>query len=164
MTILGIDPGIGRTGWGLISEEKGRFKSVDYGCIETYPKDTEIDRLAQLYEQIEKLFKKHSPDEVVIEELFFNTNQKTALSVGQARGVVLLSCAQNKKNPHVYTPLQVKMSIAGYGRAQKSQIAHMVKSLLNLKKTPKPDDVTDALAVALTYAFSKRMTNRLSSR
>jgi crossover junction endodeoxyribonuclease RuvC len=157
MRILGIDPGIGRCGWGMVDARNSKYKALDFGCIETSSKKEIPDRLQEIYEEISKLIKAHKPDVLSIEELFFNTNAKTAFVVGQARGVILLAAAQNKLEIAIYTPLQVKMALTGYGHAEKSQVGKMVKSLLSLKEVPKPDDTADALAIALTFAFSNRL-------
>jgi crossover junction endodeoxyribonuclease RuvC len=157
MRILGIDPGIGRTGWGIIEMQKSKFKVQSFGCIETEVNGQAEARLKDLYEQLNKIITDNRPEVLAIEALFFNTNAKTALIVGQARGVVLLTAAQNKLPVTVYTPLQVKMALTGYGRAEKQQLAQMVKTLLTLSTIPKPDDITDALAIALTHAFSHKM-------
>lgn len=160
MRILGIDPGIGRTGWGIIEDQKykgNEFKVLDYGCFETLSKEKIPERLVKIRKKIIELIKESKPDAVVIEELFFNTNAKTALIVGQARGVVIVTAAENKIPIFVYTPLQVKIAITGYGRAEKNQVGKMVKTILNLKEIPKPDDTADALAIALTHSFSKRI-------
>src|SRR3989304_4152577 len=149
MRILGIDPGIGKCGWGVIEAENSKLKVLAYGCIETSSKKELPQRLSEVYKEIERIIKSNSPDCLSIEELFFNTNAKTAFSVGQARGVILLAAAQKNLPIFTYTPLQVKMAITGYGRAEKGQMGKMVATLLRLKSIPKPDDVTDALAVAL---------------
>jgi crossover junction endodeoxyribonuclease RuvC len=158
MRILGIDPGIGRTGWGVIEVQSSKIKAQSFGCLETEVNGQAEVRLKDLYEQLNKAITDNNPDVLAIEDLFFNTNTKTALIVGQARGVVLLAAAQHKLPVTVYTPLQVKMALTGYGRAEKKQIAQMVKTLLTLSTIPKPDDVTDALAIAITHAFSYKMT------
>ncbi|MCL4352962.1 crossover junction endodeoxyribonuclease RuvC [Patescibacteria group bacterium] len=158
MTILGIDPGIGRTGWGVIKCQMSNVKCQMFDCIETSSSLAIEKRLAILYEEMTQIIRKYKPDVLAIEELFFNTNAKTAFMVGQARGVVLLAAGQNSLPVFVYTPLQVKMAITGYGRAEKSQIGQMVKVLLKLKEIPKLDDITDALAVAVTHSFTKRYT------
>jgi crossover junction endodeoxyribonuclease RuvC len=156
MRILGIDPGIARTGWGVIDEEKGKVTVVEFGCITT-SQDMEVSqRLLILKKEIEEITEKFNPDVLSIEELFFNTNAKTALIVGQARGVILVSGAEKSLPIHVYTPLQVKMALTGYGRAEKNQVGEMVKILLKLSTIPKPDDTADALAIALTHAFSRK--------
>jgi crossover junction endodeoxyribonuclease RuvC len=157
MKILGIDPGIGRCGWGVIEAQGSKFRVIGYGCIETSPKKEISKRLEEVYDEVSKIIKKYSPNALSIEELFFNTNAKTAFVVGQARGVILLAASQKSLEIAIYTPLQVKMSITGYGRAEKDQVGQMVKVLLKLKSIPKPDDTTDALAIALTHAFSTKM-------
>ena len=161
MKILGIDPGIGRCGWGVIENNGSKIKILNYGCIETSPKKEAPERLTEIYEQIIKIIKDYSPDCLSIEELFFNTNAKTAFVVGQARGVILLAASQKNLSISIYTPLQVKIALTGYGRADKNQIGQMVKILLNLKTIPKPDDSADALAIAITHAFSNKI-NKLS--
>lgn len=154
MVILGIDPGIARTGWGLVKKEKNKFTTLGFGCIET-PSTSQVQlRLSSIFHSMLEIIGKYNPEAVVIEELFFNTNTKTALIVGQARGVILLSAAEKKIPVFVYTPLQVKMAVTGYGRAEKMQVGKMVKTLLNLTVIPRPDDITDSLAVALTHGFS----------
>lgn len=157
MRILGIDPGIARTGWGIIESQKSKVKSQKYGCIETSAGLDTSQRLRHIYRSVVKIINEYKPDVMVVEELFFNTNAKTALIVGQARGVVLLSASENNLPIVSYTPLQVKVAVTGYGRADKNQIGQMVKTILKLKEIPKPDDVTDALAIAITHAFSKKM-------
>lgn len=157
MIILGIDPGIGRTGWGIIEATGGKFSVLQFGCIETFQTHTLGERLVLLYEDICKLINEQKPDALAIEELFFNTNVKTAMVVGQARGVMLLAAQQHNVPITVYTPLEVKMAVTGYGRAEKAQVGQMVKSLLHLTTIPKPDDTADALAIALTHAFSYRI-------
>jgi len=155
MKILGVDPGIARTGWGVIEYQKSKIKNQKYGCIETSSKHNPSERLKQIYNALTEIIKEHKPDALAVEELFFNTNAKTAFIVGQARGVVLLAASEKDLPVAIYTPLQVKIAVTGYGRAEKAQIGQMVKVLLKLKEIPKPDDVSDALAVALTHAFSK---------
>jgi len=157
MKILGIDPGIARTGWGIVEAENAKLKTQNYGCIETLKTQSIEERLQILYEQLSIIITEEKPDAMAIEELFFNTNAKTALVVGQARGVILLAAAQAKIQIAVYTPLQVKIAVTGYGRAEKSQVGQMVKTLLKLPSVPKPDDTADALAIALTHAFSHKM-------
>lgn len=154
--ILGIDPGIARCGWGILLVESSKLKVQSYGCVETSKNTDSQDRLVYVYQEVIKIIKKYKPDVLAIEELFFNTNAKTAFTVGQARGVVLLASAKQNIPVVTYTPLQVKMAVTGYGRAEKTQIGQMVKVLLKLKEIPKPDDVVDAIAVALTHAFTKK--------
>lgn len=157
MLILGIDPGIARLGWGLVTSEKGKLKMVDYGCFETPAKMPENDRLEEIYRFLGKLIQTHNPDTLSVEELFFAANAKTALTVGQARGVILLTATLQKLPVVSYTPLEVKQALTGYGRADKKQIQIMVKSILGLEKIPQPDDAADALAIAITHAFSYKM-------
>jgi crossover junction endodeoxyribonuclease RuvC len=159
MKILGIDPGIGRTGWGVIRIESGELRVEKYGCIETSMELPLEQRLLVVHEEISRIINDFSPNALAIEELFFNTNAKTALVVGQARGVVLLAAAQHAIPVSVYTPLQVKIAVTGYGRAEKGQVGQMVKTLLKLSSIPKPDDTSDALAIAITHAFSYKNSN-----
>lgn len=161
MVILGIDPGIGRMGWGVVQSQNSKLKSQNYGCLETNPKNSIEDRLLEVYKTVGKLIKKYRPDALVTEELFFNTNAKTAMMVGQARGVIIV-CAAIKNVPiFSYTPLQVKTSLTGYGRADKNQIGQMIKIILSLSKVPRPDDTCDALAVAITHANSYKLNLKI---
>lgn len=156
MRIIGIDPGIARVGWGVVDKTTNKFKAIDYGCFETPKTDSLQNRLFAIHTFLAKLFTTYSPDALSVEELFFNKNTTTALIVGQARGVVMLSSAIYNIPVISYTPLQVKMALTGYGRAEKSQVGQMVKTLLYLEKIPKPDDTADALAIALTHGFSNK--------
>ena len=149
MIILGIDPGFARMGWGVISKTGAKFSLIDYGCLETSAEASLSDRLEMIFDGISKVIKKHKPDLAGIETLFFNTNAKTAVKVGEARGVVLLALKKSGVKVIDITPLQVKRAVAGYGRAEKAQVQKMVKALLNLKEIPRPDDAADALAVAI---------------
>ena len=158
MRILGIDPGIGRCGWAVIEENGSKLKAISYGCLQTSPKKDIQNRLEEIHSEISKIIKKFEPTEMSIEELFFNTNAKTAFVVGQARGVILLAASEKGLRISIYTPLQVKIAITGYGRAEKAQVGKMVKAILLLKEIPKPDDTTDALAIALTHAFSAKIS------
>lgn len=159
MKILGVDPGIARTGWGILEARNSKLEARNYGCIESSPSLSIERRLQKLHIEITKIIKREKPEVLVIEELFFNTNAKTAFVVGQARGVVMLCAAQNSMQLAIYTPLQVKVAVSGYGRAEKQQIGKMVKVLLKLSEIPKPDDVTDALALCLTHAFSRKVSS-----
>lgn len=152
MIILGIDPGYGTIGFGVIEKERGNLKAIDYGVIQTPPSETLPVRLAMLDEALSKLIKKYAPDAVAVEELFFNTNITTGIKVAEARGVILLCAIRECGNLFEYTPLQVKQALTGMGRAEKKQVQYMVKSLLGLKTEPKPDDAADALAVAVCHA------------
>ncbi len=157
MKILGIDPGIARTGWGIVETKNGELRTENFGCIETDKGVALEERLRAVHEEISRIITEEKPNAFAIEDLFFNTNAKTALVVGQARGVVLLAAAQHAIPVSVYTPLQVKIAVTGYGRAEKNQVGEMVKMILKLDKVPKPDDTADALAVALTHAFSYKV-------
>ncbi len=159
MIILGIDPGTATTGYGVIKEENGKVSAVSYGCILTKANTPLGDRLEQIHNSLEDLIKKYQPDEIAVEELFFSTNVKTAMAVGQARGVVLLTCKKNRCLVAEYTPNQVKNAICSYGKADKCQVQNMVKVLLKLKEIPKPDDAADALAIAICHANSRKMNN-----
>lgn len=158
MIILGIDPGLAIVGYGVIKVEKGKSTVVDYGVINTPKEKTVPDRLVMIYEGMNALIEKFKPDNIALEELFFNTNTTTGINVAQARGVILLSCMTKCPNLFEYTPLQVKQAMTGYGKAEKKQIQYMVTKLLNLTKVPKPDDAADALAIALTHAQSSRLS------
>ncbi len=151
MRILGIDPGLALVGYGIVDVNNYNSKMVDYGVIVTDATDSLPARLECIYEVLDGLIKEYKPEEVAIEELFFNKNVKTAITVGHARGVEILACKNNGLEIYEYTPLQIKQAITGYGRADKRQIQEMVKVLLKLDKIPKPDDAADALAVAITH-------------
>ncbi len=151
MRILGIDPGLAIVGWGVIEARGGRFYPVACGSVTT-PAHTEVDRrLSMIFDDICALMEKYKPDEMAIEELFFNTNRTTGITVAEARGVVLLAARRHNIPISEYTPLQVKQAVVGYGRAEKKQVIAMVTSLLKLPAPPKPDDTADALALALCH-------------
>lgn len=152
MIILGIDPGLALVGYGVIEYKGNKYKAIDYGCIRTDAKTMFPERLKIIYDEMLMLIDKYNPEELAIEELFFNKNVKTAIKVGQARGVEILSAKNKGLNIYEYTPLQIKQAVTGYGRADKAQVQEMVKMLLNLKKIPKPDDAADALAVAICHS------------
>lgn len=154
--ILGIDPGIADTGYGLIKNQGGKLSCLAYGSIRTSAKLALPDRLEIINLELNKLIKKFRPDLVAIEELFFGSNVKTALIVGQARGVAVLAAKLNKIKSVEFTPYQVKQAVAAYGHAKKGQVQRMVKLILNLKDLPKPDDAADALAIAICAANSLR--------
>ncbi len=159
MRVIGIDPGLALMGFGVVESDGYRFKMLDYGVIETPAHTEDADRLLALWRGLNELFEKYKPDAVGVEELFFNKNVKTAIAVGQARGVALLAVRNCGIPLYEYTPLQVKQAVVGYGRAEKIQIQMMVKTLLNLKEVPKPDDAADALAVAITHINNAAMVN-----
>ena len=154
MVILGIDPGIAIVGYGFLELKGNSYKVLDYGAITTEAKVPLPDRLNSIYEDMCELIEKYKPDDIAFEELFFNKNVKTAITVAQARGVEVLAAKKSHAGLYEYTPLQVKQAIVGYGRASKNQVQEMVKIILNLEKVPKPDDVADALAVAITHGSS----------
>ncbi len=148
--ILGIDPGLGRVGWGVIERtKKNEWGAVAYGCIETSTKKTFVDRLAEIHDDLESVIKKYKPARLAVEELFFFKNVKTAIEVAQARGVILLTGVENRLEIDEFTPLQVKQAITGYGRAEKLQMQKMVAITLRIKGKIKSDDAADALAIAL---------------
>lgn len=151
MIILGVDPGIAIVGWGVIEYNAGRMRAIDYGAITTSSDMKTEDRIAEVYRELSDIIKKYTPDAMAIEELFFNTNQKTGIIVAEARGVLLLAARLANVPIFEYTPLQIKQSVVGYGRAEKNQIIQMVTMFLHLQKPPKPDDTADALACAITH-------------
>lgn len=154
MIILGIDPGIAIVGYGVVEFKNQRFTTLAYGAITTKAGIKTERRLEIIYDELNKLIEMFNPNDIAIEELFFNTNQKTAIIVAEARGVILL-CAKHKNlNIYEYTPLQVKQAVVGYGRAEKSQVIIMVKDMLGLKDKLKLDDTADALAIAVCHAHT----------
>lgn len=151
MRILGIDPGLAIVGWGVIEAVGGRFYPVACGSVTT-PAHTPVEaRLSMIYDDVTRLMDKYKPDEMAIEELFFNNNRTTGITVAEARGVVLLCARQHGLPIGEYTPMQVKQAVVGYGLAEKRQVIAMVTSLLKLPAPPKPDDTADALAIALCH-------------
>lgn len=148
MIILGIDPGIGRTGYAALQQDKKQIRLLAYGCITTPAKTADGTRLLEIKKDLDALIKKWKPAALCIESLFFAANVKTAMSVGQARGVVLLTAAEHHLKIIEVTPLQVKISATGYGKADKGQVQRMIQTLLKLKKIPRPDDAADACAIA----------------
>jgi len=149
LTILGIDPGIADTGYGVIIFENNKIIPIDYGSITTDKKIILAKRLEKLETDLKKIIKKYQPDIIGIEQLFFCNNAKTIISVGQARGVIMLTAAKNNIHIKEFTPLQVKQGVTGYGKADKKQIQQMIKIILGLNEIPKPDDAADALAIAI---------------
>ena len=154
MRILGIDPGFAIVGWGIIDSERGNIRPVAYGAITT-PAHTSLEsRLLTIQRDLESLIEKYKPDEMAIEELFFNTNITTGIAVAEARGVILCTAHRLGLKISEYTPLQVKQAVVGYGKAEKHQVISMVTSLLKLPKPPKPDDAADAVAIAICHSNS----------
>ncbi len=161
MIIIGIDPGYAIVGVGVVEHIGNKFRTIDYGAITTPAGMPTTERLNKIFHEMVAYIEKYKPDAVAIEELFFNSNQKTAITVAQARGALLVAATSSGVPVYEYTPLQVKQSVTGYGRADKSQIQQMVKMMLGLTKIPKPDDAADALAIAICHAHSDKMNNIL---
>lgn len=158
MLTLGIDPGTATTGFGLVRQLADKLDHVHCGVITTTPKDSPQDRLRKIHAELKQLIIKHKPTHMAVERLFFGVNTKTAMAVGQARGIVLLTAAEHGLPVIEYTPLEVKVAVTGYGKAEKKQIQQMVKFLLKMADIPKPDDAADALAVAICHLHSHKMT------
>jgi crossover junction endodeoxyribonuclease RuvC len=157
MRIIGVDPGTATTGFGIIDHDHGRLKFIDAGVITTPAGQPMPDRLKTLYDELTQVIAETKPEAASVEQLFFSTNVTTAISVGQARGVILLALAEAGLIPGEYTPMQIKQAVAGYGGAKKPQIQEMVKTLLKLPHIPRPDDAADALAIAITHAHQVRI-------
>ena len=154
MKIIGIDPGYATLGYGIVEKKGNSFTTCHFGVITTASESSMPDRLKHIYNTLMDIISEHEPEVASVEELFFNTNTKTALLVGQARGVAILACANSGLKVNEYTPLQVKQALVGYGRAEKKQVQMMVKTILNLNSIPKPDDAADALAAAVCHGNS----------
>ena len=154
MIILGIDPGYAIVGYGVIEYANNRFKVIDYGAILTEAGLSFNIRLEKIYDELNEIMNKYKIDAMAIEKLFYNSNAKTVIDVSQARGVILLCAQKNHIAMHEYTPLQVKQSVVGYGRAEKKQVQEMTRRILALEKVPKPDDTADALAMAICHAHA----------
>lgn len=154
MIILGIDPGLAIVGWGVIESVRGNMRPIAYGAIRT-PAHTDIEaRLLMIANDLEAIIEKYKPDQMAVEELFFNTNITTGIAVAEARGVILCTAHKHGVAISEYTPLQVKQAVVGYGKAEKVQVIAMVTSILKLKESPKPDDTADAVAIAICHAQS----------
>ena len=154
MIILGIDPGYATVGYGVIDYRNNHFSVIDYGAILTDAKTPFNERLEKIYDELCGIIERHNPEAMSIEKLFYNSNAKTVIDVSQARGVIMLAAQKNKLPAYEYTPLQVKQSVVGYGRAEKKQVQEMTKRILALEKVPKPDDTADALAMAICHAHA----------
>ncbi len=157
MLTLGIDPGTAIMGYGLVRSDGRTLQAVDYVVLTTGKDEPAAERLRRLYLGLGEIVARHEPDAVAVEELFFNTNARTAIAVGQARGIALLAAAQAGVRVFEYTPLQVKGAVVGYGKASKEQVQTMTTTLLGLRAIPRPDDAADALAVAICHAHSARI-------
>jgi crossover junction endodeoxyribonuclease RuvC len=162
LRILGIDPGIAIVGFGFIDKIGSKLVPVQYGSIQTEAHTEPGIRLKEVYDAAVQLIEKYKPDAMAIEKLFFNRNVTTAFTVGQARGVIVLAGVQAGLQVAEYTPLQVKQAVVGYGKAEKHQVQEMVKMLLKLSVVPKPDDVADALAVAICHAHSSALLTKIN--
>ena len=164
MRIIGIDPGYAIVGYGVIDYIGNKFKIVEYGAITTESNQNMNERFKSIHDDLNTIIERTKPEFLAIEELFFNSNQKTAINVAQARGVLLLSALNHGISVHEYTPLQVKQAVVGYGRAEKKQVQLLVKSILGLEKVPKPDDTADALAIAVcqAHSYNPRVQNILN--
>ncbi len=157
MLVLGIDPGTAITGWGIVERDGDSLTLLDYGTVTTSPDTPLPERLQVIYQELGQILARHGPDAVAVEKLFFSKNVRTALAVGQARGVALLAIADAGLPLHEYTPLEVKQSVSGYGRASKEQVQKLVQILLGLDFLPEPDDAADAIAVAICHIHSARL-------
>ena len=157
MRILGIDPGLATLGWGVIESEGSRIRLVQYGTLDTYPRDTFPTRLGSLYVGIKGLIDMFKPEEIAFEELFFSKNITTGIQVAGARGVALAACQSYTDRLYEYTPMQIKQALTGYGSAEKKQMQQMVRMRLGILEIPKPDDAADAVACAITHAQAGRM-------
>lgn len=164
MLVLGVDPGTAITGYGLVREDDGELTLAACGAITTSADQPLAERLAIIYRRLWELIAEHRPQAVAVEQLFFSRNVRTALAVGQARGVALLAAAHAHVPVYEYTPLQVKQAIVGYGRADKVQVQEMVRVVLRLDAVPQPDDAADAVAVAVCHLHSARLLNLLASQ
>ncbi len=164
MIVLGIDPGYALMGWGVVEANGSQMKLLGYGCIETKAGTPMQHRLRTLQLGVRDLTLMYRPDEVVFEELFFAQNVTTALMVGAARGAAIIAAAEYTENLYEYTPMQIKQTITGYGKADKKQIQQMVKMLLRMEELPKPDDAADAIACAITHCQAGRMREQFRMR
>ena len=165
MVVIGIDPGTATTGYGIVEEDRdGNLKSLAYGVVETTSSLVLPARLLVLYRKLSKILLLHRPDSAAVEKLFFQRNVRTAMTVGQARGVVLLAIEEHGISLGEYTPLEVKQAVVGYGGADKRQVQIMVKALLGLTDIPKPDDAADALAIAISHLHNFRYQQMLKER
>lgn len=160
MRVLGIDPGYAIVGWGVIDYIGSQFKPVDFGAVTTQAGTPFEERLRQVYEEVLALCQTHRPEALAIEKLYYQHNQTTVIGVAEARGVILLAAAQCGIPIYEYTPMQVKQSVTGYGKAVKKQMMEMVRIMLHLPAVPKPDDTADALAMAITHCHCSRSAIR----
>lgn len=164
MIILGIDPGIAIVGFGVVRQEGSSLRPVQYGSIRTEAGLRTETRLKQIYDALTQIINTYKPDVMAVEKLFFNRNVTTAFTVGQARGVMLLAAEEAQVELAEYTPLQVKQAVVGYGQAEKHQVQEMVRMLLGLKEKPRPDDVADALAIAICHGHSSQINSLVQQK
>jgi crossover junction endodeoxyribonuclease RuvC len=164
MRIIGIDPGTAIMGWGVLDANNGVLIPVDYGILSTPAGQPLAERLLTIHQRLSDLVRLYQPEDAAVEELFFSRNAKTALAVGHARGVALMTLAQAGVSVYEYKPLEVKQALVGYGGAAKRQMQEMVRLTLRLEKIPKPDDVADALAIAICHAYTAPMKRRISEQ
>lgn len=164
MRVLGLDPGLATTGWGVVEEASGELALVDFGVVTTAAGQPLATRLQTLYRELTVLIAHQQPDLAAVEELFFSRNARTALFVGQARGVALLGLADAGLRVYEYTPLQVKQAVVGYGQATKHQVQQMVRMLLALSEVPRPDDAADAIATAICYLHGARFQELIAQK
>ena len=162
MRIIGIDPGYAIVGFGIVEYTGSSFKTVEYGAITTPSGMDFNERLNVIFQDLSFVLDKYKPDSMAIEKLFFNTNQKTGIDVAQARGVILLCATMRNIEIREYTPLQVKQSVVGYGKAEKNQVMEMTRRILGLESVPKPDDTADALAIAICHGHCAHSSRLLS--
>ena len=163
MRILGLDPGTASTGYGIIDSNDGRLSVVTFGVIKTPAGESASSRLQTIYDELNSLIARYQPDSAGVEELFFGRNITTAISVGQARGVLLLALANANIPIGEYSPPKIKDTVTGYGKADKAQVQLMVRNLLDLEETPRPDDAADGLAVAITHYHYQRYASLIDS-
>jgi crossover junction endodeoxyribonuclease RuvC len=163
MIIMGIDPGLSFTGYGVVEKEAGRLRSLGFGGITTSPRNSMSSRLAKIYNEVRELMENYGPDLLVLEQLFFNTNVRSAMVVGQARGGILLAAEHNGVAVEEYTPLQVKQALVGHGRADKDQVKYMVRTILCIEEEIKSSHASDALALAICHANHEKLRGRLEA-
>lgn len=163
MTILGIDPGTGRVGYGVVRKEGGRIVHVTHGCLETPPHTPQHERLLRIHAGLSALIASHRPDLLGVERLFFEKNAKTAMAVSEARGVILLTAAEHGVRLAEHTPMQIKQAVTGHGGADKRQVQEMVRTLMRLDAVPKPDDAADAVAIAYCAAVTEKLERSLDT-
>jgi crossover junction endodeoxyribonuclease RuvC len=162
MRVMGIDPGSVTTGWGIVEETNRGLRAIQWGSIRNHSKTPFPERLKKIYDGLTDVMREYSPTAIAVEDMFFAVNVKSALKLGQTRGVILLSAVNENLPLGEYSPLEVKQSVSGYGRADKNQVKAMVKTLLNLKEDPEPLDASDALAIAICHIHTAGSNNRLA--